>query len=119
MSRSVATAQRTAVCVQKAEERMDRDNQASRRSGPSRAKGRPEPWGLAAPGTSRLRWEDLGLSGRRGTLWGLRGFQLFPESGELGEGVQLGTGEVASGVRGEPPDCWGCRWGPRKAGRAG
>lgn len=62
-----------------------------RRSGPSRAKGVQRPWGLAAPGTSRLRWEDLGLSGRERNPWGWRGLRFSPESGELGEGVQLGT----------------------------
>lgn len=100
MNESVATAQD--CCVSRRPRRENGPRQSGiRRSGPSRAKGVQRPWGLAAPGTSRLRWEDLGLSGReRNPLGAAGGFSFSPESGELGEGVQLGTGEVASGVRG-------------------
>lgn len=89
------------LCVQKAEEREWTETIRHQAQWPKQGQGRAKALG---PGCSRNKQAEVGGSGAEWEgeepFGGCGGFSFSPESGELGEGVQLGTGEVASGVRG-------------------
>ena len=73
MNESVATAQD--CCVSR---RPRREN--GQAQWPKQGQGRAKALGPAAPGTTRLRGEDLGLSGRERSPLGAVGASAFPLS---------------------------------------
>ena len=80
-------------CVQQAEEREWTKRQTGIRwSDPAGQRAVQRSWGLAAPGITRLKWEDLGQGGREMSPLGAVGASAFPLS-------QVSQGRCGAGHR--------------------